>query len=416
MIKFLAPIYPDESVYSYLCRLYVHSGYVWHRGFANEVFSRWGEVPEYNFINVLNADFIKTLVDYIPYEKLLLEHTLFAYYARFLPKERRKAAYEYAMKNEPFIYKYLPIPNDKKDYYLRYCPKCVEEDRRRYGEYYFHIQHLIPSVHVCPFHNCELFDTAIQNTKQRNAILMPLEQIITENGIVQTAEYEADNINIRVAEYINHLLHQPFNLGTDVLVGDYLTVKLKESYVSPRGEQRNLVEISRDMSEFFNGLNSYDITKQRLASVFRNIYFNPYDISLIAMFEGIAPKDLCAYSGYIEPKHISFDRQVRELYTQGKSICAISKNLNANHEVIRQILLGTYDKIKSNAKPYKSSKWDWETIDDNCCREFKIKIKSLNAERKVSRRTVAELFNLKDKTLRNLPRLKKMIFDYQNNR
>lgn len=200
MIKFLDTIYPDESVYSYLCRLYVHSGYVWHRGFAAEVFGRWYETPEYNFINVLNTDFIKALEECIPYEKLLLEHTLFAYYARFLPKERRIAAYEYAMKNEPFIHKYLPIPNEKQNYYLRYCPKCVEEDRRRYGECYFHIPHLIPSVHLCPLHGCELVDTAIQNTKQRNRILMPLEQIISENGIAQAAEYEADNINLRVAE------------------------------------------------------------------------------------------------------------------------------------------------------------------------------------------------------------------------
>lgn len=416
MIKFLASIYPDESVYSYLCRLYVHSGYVWHRGFANEVFSRWGEAPEYNFINALNDGFRNTIERYIPYEKLLLEHTLFAYYARFLPKERRKAAYEYAMKNEPFIHKYLPIPNDKQNYYLRYCPKCVEEDRKRYGECYFHIQHLIPSVHVCPFHNCELVDTAIPNSKQRNAILMPLEQLIFENRIEQTAEYETDNINIRVAEYINDLLRLPFNLDTDVLVGDYLTVKLKDIYASPRGEQRNLVEINRDMAEYFNGLKFYDITKQRLAYIFRNNYFNPYDISLIAMFEGIIPKDLCAYSGYTEPKHIMFDRQVRELRQQGKSYAVIADIMNVNHEVIRQILLGTYDKPKSNSVPYRCPKWDWKTIDDNCCKEFKIKVESISPERKVSRRTVAELFNLKDKTLRNLPRLKKKIIDYQNNR
>ncbi|MBD5584216.1 MAG: TniQ family protein [Clostridia bacterium] len=410
MIKFLVPIYPDESVYSYLCRLYCHSGYVWHRGFANEVFSRWCEVPEYNFINVLNDDFRKTLEEYIPYKKLLLEHTLFPYYARFLPKERKIKAYEYAIKNEPFIHKYLPIPNGKNNYYLRYCPKCVEEDRQRYGECYFHIQHLIPSVHVCPFHNCDLVDTAIPNSKQRNCILMPLEQIITENGIGAAVEYEADNINLRVAKYINDLLHQPLNLDSDIFIGDYLTVKLKNNYVSPRGEQRYLVEINRDMAEYFNGLKSYDITKQRLAYVFRNNYFNPYDISLIAMFEDVTSEDLCACSGFTVPKHIMFDRQVRELRQQGKSYAAIADIMNVNHEVVRQILLGTYDKSKSNVQPYKCPKWDWATIDDKCCKQFNDYI-LLNCE--VSRKAVAEHFGLKDKTLRNLPRLKKMILDYK---
>lgn len=412
MIKFLPHIYPDESVYSYLCRLYVHSGYLWHSGFANEVFNRRNETPEYNFVNVLNVDFRKSLEEYIPYEKLLLEHTLFAYYARFLPKERKIKAYEYAMKNEPFIHKYLPIPNGKQDYYLRYCPKCVEEDKRKFGECYFHIRHFIPSVHVCTSHNCALVDTAIRNTKQRNCILTPLEQIITENGIIRSKKVEVDNINIKVAEYIESVFSQPFSLNADILIGDFLTVKLKDKYVSPRGEQRNVAELNRDMAEYFKGLNCYDITKQRLSYVFRNNYFNPYDISLVAMFEGIPPKDLCAYVGYTEPKHIIFDRQVRELRQQGKSYTEIANTMNVCHEVIRQILLGTYDITKSNTKPYKCPKWDWERIDYNCCREFYSRIVSINKEN-VNRRTVAELFGLKDKTLRNLPRLKGMITEYQ---
>jgi len=386
---------------------------VWHRGFANEVFNRWSEAPEYNFINALNADFRKTLERNIPYEKLLIEHTLFAYYARFLPKEKRIKAYEYAMKNEPFIHKYLPIPNDKRDYYLRYCPECVKADRERYGECYFHILHSVPSVRVCPKHNCNLIDTAIPNTKQRNSILMPLEQIISENGIDETAEEEAENINIRVAAFISGLLCQPLNLGTDILIGDYLTVKLKDKYVSPRGEQRNLVELSQDMKAYYQGLKFYDLTKQRLAAVFRNISFNAYDISLIAMFADISPKDLCAFNGYIEPKHIMFDRKVRELRQQGKSYADIAHIMGVNHEVVRQILLGSYDKPKSSV-PFISSKWDWENIDNNCCREFYSRIVSLKQER-VSRRTVAELFGLKDKSLRNLPKLKKMIYDYNNN-
>ena len=239
---------------------------------------------------------------------------------------------------------------------------------------------------------------------------MPLEQIITENGIGKAVEYEADNINIRVAEYINDLLHQPISLDSNIFVGDYLSVRLKDEYVSPRGEQRNLVEISRDMAEYFNGLKYYDITKQRLSYIFRNSYFNPHDIALIAMFEKVTPKDLCAYEGYAEPKHIAFDSKVRELRQQGKSYAEIANIMNVNHEVIRNILLGVYDKAKSNAKPYKCPKWNWETIDDNCCKRFTDYVLSGN---EVSRKAVAVHFGLKDKSLRNLPRLKKLIADYK---
>lgn len=418
MIKYLPSIYPDESVYSYLCRLYVHGGYVWHRGFANEVFSRWNEYPEYNFINALNKDFRSVLERHISFERLVLEHSLFGYYARFLPQERRLRAFKHAMSNEPFIYKFLPIPNDKKDYYLRYCPRCIEADRQQYGESCFHIQHQIPSVHVCALHNCELVDTAIPNNKQRSCIMMPLEQIIAENGIGETVEYEADNINIRVAKYINEVLHQPFNVNAETLISDYLTVKLKEPYVSPRGEQRNLVELDRDMAEYFNGLTAYDITKQRLAYIFRHNYFNPYDILLVAMFEGITPKDLCSSAGYTEPKHVTFDRKVRELTEQGKGVCEIGKIMGVNHEVVRKVLSGTYDRDKNHVVPYISQRWDWETIDDNCCKDFESKISSylqVNPNGIISRRVVAGLFDLKDRSLRNLPRLRTMIKAYINN-
>lgn len=417
MIKFLDPIYPDESVYSYLCRLYVHSGFVCHSGFASTIFARWNENPEYNFINPFSQEFRGMIERFIPYKELLLEHTLFTYYARFLPKEKRDRAFEYAMTNEPLIRQHLPISQRKDELYLKYCPKCVEEDRRQYGECYFHIQHLIPTIHVCPIHNCELVDTVLPN-KGRCATLIPLEQIILTSDLETSAVYEESNINIMVAKYINEVFHQPFNLDTDTLVGDYLTVKLKDKYISQRGEQRNLVELERDMKVFFDGLQSYNINKLRLAYIFRNKSFNAYEILLVAMFENITPKDLCTYKGYIEPKHITFDRRVRELSQQGKNTYEIAEILNTCHEVVRQVLMGTYDKPKPQGSysPYRTPKRAWSTIDDNCCKEFNIKVENYiasNPKAVISRRIVGELFDLKDKSLRNLPRLQQMIMDYK---
>lgn len=413
MLKFLPVIYPDESVYSYLCRIYAHGGFVWHRGFADEVLSMATEPPEYNFINPFNDNFRKLLEENIPYDTLLTQHTLFSFYARFLPKERRIRAYEYAMTNAPFLHKYLSIPNDKDNYYVRYCPKCAEEDRKTYGECYYHISHQVPQIRVCPFHYCSLIDTDRRNTKTRNNIFLPLEQVISAEMIKQPKEYDQEDINITVAKYVYEVMNEPLDLQSNISVSDYLTVRLKKRYVSPRGEQRNLTELNQDMACFYKGLQCYDITKNRLAYVFRNNSFNAYDILLIALFEEIPPKELCVYFGYTEPKHVAFDKQVRELYKQGNSICAISKSLNVNHEVIRQILLGAYDKKTVRKQYYVCPKWDWEAIDNKCCDLFGAFVRS---GCKVSRATVAEYFHLKDKSLRNLSKLKKLISDYKNNR
>ena len=342
MLKFLISIYPDETMYSYLCRLYNRSGFLCHRDFATDVFARWNENPDYNFINVLNTEFRNTLEPFISLESLILDHSLFGYYARFLPKERRTRAYEYAISNEPLLHQYLPIHTNVENYYLRYCPECVQADREEYRESYFHVQHQLPYVHICSIHCCELVDTRLPNTK-RSATLISLEQLIAEDGIKETISYGENDINVRVARYIQDIQEQPIKFDTCTLVGDYLTYKLGTQYVSPRGEQRNLVELERDMAEYFKELEYYDITKQRLAYLFRNQSFNPYHVMLTAMFEGISPKDLCTFVGYTEPKHVTFDKRVRELSQQGKSYCEIGRTMGVNHEVVRQIIKGTYN-------------------------------------------------------------------------
>lgn len=416
MLKFLIPIYPDESVYSYLCRLYNHSGFLCHRHFAEEVFARWNESPDYNFINVLNDGCKSALNGDISLESLIIGHTLFAYYARFLPKERRDRALNHALLNKPLLHQSLPVHTNVENYYLRYCPKCVVADRKQYGESYFHLQHQLPYIHVCSKHCCKLLDTRLPNTK-RSATLISLEQLLAEDGIGKAVQLEETDINVQVARYIQHVQEQPLNFDTHTLVGDYLTNNLKSPYVSPRGEQRNLVELEMDMADYFKELGYYDLTKQRLAYLFRNQSFNPYHVMLTAIFEGISPQDLCTFAGYTEQKTVIFDRKVRELSQQGKGCYEIGRIMKVNHEVIRQILMGNYDKPKNNFVPYKSQKWDWKTIDDNCCQEFENKVKAFVADNPkglISRRVVAELFGLQDKSLRNLPMLQQIIRNYKN--
>ena len=90
----------------------------------------------------------------------------------------------------------------------------------------------------------------------------------------------------------------------------------------------------------------------------------------------------------------------------------ISAMLGVNHEVVRQVLLGTYDKPKKACSPYKCQRWDWERIEEKCCRDFSKKIKKLEGK-KITKEMVAKLFGLKDKTLRNLPRLNSLIQEYK---
>ena len=145
-------------------------------------------------------------------------------------------------------------------------------------------------------------------------------------------------------------------------------------------------------------------------SVYKNNSYNQYDILLISLFEAIKPIDLSSFNGSSEPRHLLFDSKVRNLYKSGLSMHRISQILNTNHEVIRQIIIGTYDTPKHACSSYKCTKWDWDSIDQFCCDEFSNIIPKITP---VTKASVAEAFNLKDKSLRNLPRLNAMIQSYK---
>ena len=415
MIRFLPTIYPGESFYSFLSRLYSRSGFVWSQGVARETLVRPLERPDYNFINILNEPFKETLARSNSFDELVLEHTLFKYYSRFMDKGKRKKAYLRAINNEPNLSRYLTIPLRTKDQYIRYCPMCVEEDRRKYGESYFHINHQIYELSVCTDHPCKLIETNIKDNGSQVCRFEPLEMIVDE--ISQPQLVEEDDIDWAVAKYVGELNNLGIDFEQEIRIGDYLTSRLKNRYLSTRGEQKDLSQIEIDMKEFYKGLEIYDITKRRLATIYRNEFINVYDIVLIALFEGISPNELATLRGYREPKHIGFDREVRTLYSEGCNYQQISMELNCNKEVVRKIILGVYNRETKQPAKFRCKKWDWEAIDCDCCERFgevvESKIKS-DPSAVVDRKLVASLFGLKDFTLRSLPRLREKIKNYKS--
>lgn len=409
MIKFLPAIYPDEAVYSFLSRCYSRSGYIWNSGFANEIFERPTASIDCSFLNIFTPGFKELIEERIGFKKLLLNHTLFKYYSRFLPLKRRRKILDIALGNSEYIDQLLPIPLKTNTSSLRYCPICVNEDRIKYGESYIHITHTIPDLTICRAHRCKLIDIEFLASKTNNASFIPLDHAITDMNSVIVND---DDINFKVATYITDVFNEPLNIDNDLVIGNFLSNKLESKYISPRGEQRYISKLWEDIQKYYSGLDNFSITKGRLISVYRNNSFNPYDILLLSMFERIDPHDLAIYNGSSKPKHLAFDNKVKELYRTGESINKISKKMNVNHEVIRQILLGTYDKPKHLCSPYRCKRWDWDKIDKDCCEMFYDKIKDVNVK-SISKGTVAELFNLKDKSLRNLPKLNAMIQSYK---
>lgn len=151
MTMYLPEIYPDELVYSWLARYYIQTGYVRYAFVAEELFQSKTVRPDIEFVNQYTAPMLQAITGKMPMSEIIENHTMFPYYGRFLPKERKNQAYTAMIQTKGNYHNLLPMPKrkGKTDRYLRYCPVCAENDRKQYGEAYWHRIHQLQGVKIC---------------------------------------------------------------------------------------------------------------------------------------------------------------------------------------------------------------------------------------------------------------------------
>ena len=159
MIGFMPEPYPDELLYSVLSRYHSQSGYLVYRACAEVLFTDPLARPDVEFVNRYTEELLRALD--VDMETLVRNHTMFPAYAMFLPYKRKKAAFTSMIRMDGKHKNLLAIPTRKTVRTLRYCPVCVEEDRKRYGETYWHRSSQIQGICVCPLHGCYLKPTEV---------------------------------------------------------------------------------------------------------------------------------------------------------------------------------------------------------------------------------------------------------------
>lgn len=293
MIKKLPDIYPNESVYSWLARTYEQSGIIFSKYFCKEIMVKPKERLDFNYINILRPDFIKLIESSIGFEKLLMDHTLFKYYSRFLKLEDRKEAYDIGINNSGLLSKKLHIPPNRNNYYLRYCPYCVEDDRKKFGECYFHIEHQIYEVHICPTHGAELIETNIINNKDVDKTFVSLEYLDKKEVSPKCSD---NDINWLVSKYIFDVLILKLDLENKEPIGKFLSSRLPGKYfIDKECSKKNLIKLAKDIECFYKDMKINNLCWNRIRWVYSGVDINPYDVLMVALFQGIDPKDLFSF-------------------------------------------------------------------------------------------------------------------------
>lgn len=383
MISYFPAAYPDELLYSQLARYYTKSGYMAYTYAAEELYVSKTVRPDMNFLNVFTPDALRMINKDTTMEDVVMKHTMFSYYGRFLPLERRQRAFQALVSMQGNYHNLLPIPTRKgnSDRCLRYCPMCAEQDRQEYGETYWHRTPQMIGLAACPVHGCYLVDSSIVISGKMPPMLRSAEEVIPASDVVVMAS----ELERRLAVYMTEVVQSDVDMQSDVAVGQFLYSRMANTkYRSVRGEQRNIKLLHSDFLEFYRELPGNWFTKLwQIQKVLTNDRINSCEVCMLAMFLGVPVADLVNMKLPEKSQQQLFDEEVYRLHDEGLKYPEISRQLNASYNTVKAIgeqRYGTYHKspkvpLKSGAKPQ-----DWEKIDNDTLPLVKDAIRQLQGD------------------------------------
>lgn len=288
MISYFPQIYPDELLYSQLARYYYKSGYMAYIFAAEDLFeSRWVR-PDIEFVNSYTQKAYGAITRNLPLYEVIMKHTMFPYYGKFLDKERRNKAFSALVNMQGGYRNLLAIPKTNKARYLRCCPLCVNEDRQKYGETYWHRIHQMIGVDVCPIHFCALLSSDVLIGSKAPPRLVTAEEVASEDCGYTV---NCNDTEKRLYQYISTVFKSDIDLENDVQIGDYLSYRLQNTkYMT--GKMRNMKALTNDYNEFYGT----ETELWRIEKVLTNDDFKLKNICMLAMFLNITPEELFAPS------------------------------------------------------------------------------------------------------------------------
>lgn len=249
MIGFLPDIYPDELVYSWFCRYYVYSGYSNNKMVLEDILHNRHCNPSKEFIGHLNPDMEQTIKRVYPIEKLVMEHTMFPQYARFIGTSQKKDALYCLGHDFCDAHKLFSIlPRGSRDQYLKYCPLCAAEDREQYGEAYWHRKHQIRGMEVCARHQCRLWNSRVPAKSEQTFTLEPAETAIGDGEAV----FVGDSVILEYAAYLEEVFDAPIDFTNDIPISTILYFGMDGTpYLSSTGKTRNTKMLADDMQKYY---------------------------------------------------------------------------------------------------------------------------------------------------------------------
>jgi plasmid maintenance system antidote protein VapI len=219
MLFFPTP-YPDEILFSLCSRYYVRSGNISYKGTLDDLFSNRSLTASISLPSGISS-LIKNMPPYskMNEEQLIHQHTLYLFNTDFLPNEQAKRIYQEMCSDDGkgiYVRSGLNASGVPQNEFLRFCKECMQEDREKFGELYWHRSHQLSGIHCCLKHFTPLYDSNIKvvgSNKHRFAIPTlencPAKKNVLD-GVAEKTILEYIKHCKKLMKNIFHLMNQPF--------------------------------------------------------------------------------------------------------------------------------------------------------------------------------------------------------------
>ncbi|MBQ9673297.1 MAG: TniQ family protein [Ruminococcus sp.] len=342
MIAYLPEIYPDELVYSWFCRYYIHTGCITNTMAFQELLYNRCNNPSKEFIGHLNTVTAELIQRLFAIDDLIINHTMYPQYARFIPlQQKKKALYHIGYDFCDVHHLFAILPRTQSDSRLKYCPLCVQEDRKKHGEAYWHRKHQIRNMSICTKHKCLLVNSDITAKSEQSFTLNPAE--ITVN--LQEPEYENNTLKVAFSEYMVAVFDAPINFESNIPISAVLYNAMKKTkYMKQSGKSRYTKRFVDDMQIFYKNIGIGSVAS--MSQVQRVLLQDRFDFSVvcqIAFFLNMGVDDLTVPTLTNE----QIEQEQNSHYMKGRETIDWAVYDNETAPILEQIAYDIYTGIAS---------------------------------------------------------------------
>ncbi len=256
-----------------------------------ELYCKRSDNPSKEFIGNLNAQAKGHISKMCPLDKLVLNHTMFPQYARFVPLEQMEAALYRLEHNTCDVHHLFSVlPRVDGERYLRFCPLCAQETRETYGETYWRRKHQIRNMMICTKHKCGLAESSVPAKSEQGFTFCPAEHYISYDKPI----LEKNQLVTQYVSYLESVFDEPINFENNIPISSVLYDGMSRTkYLKPSGRSRYTKLLADDLNEFYKSLGVFNVAS--MYQIQRVLLGNRFDFSVIcqlAFFLGMEPEQL----------------------------------------------------------------------------------------------------------------------------